>query len=70
MTIGHTVGKAFGGGDYVRLDLAMLEGEVAAGTAVAGLDFVQHQQHIMSIADIPQLIQIIIGRNDNAARLL
>src|SRR5258708_21052454 len=63
-----SAGEAFGGDQDVRRHLKMINGEVAAGAAHAGHDFVGDEQHAVTAADFGDALQMCWRRNDRAER--
>src|SRR5687768_13128264 len=45
----------------------MLRGEKFAGTAQPRLYFIRHQEHVVLLADLRDLLQVPRGRNDDSA---
>jgi len=67
---GHAVAQRFGQGHHVRNDIAVLMREPLTCPAHAGLNFVQHQQPAMLVANATQLFQVgRIGNIDAAFAL-
>src|SRR5699024_10430177 len=63
----RTVTQPLGSSHHIRLDAVVLVREVGAGTTVAGLYFVQHQQPFMLVAEGAQPIEVVGRRNPDAA---
>ena len=62
------VGDALGGGDDVGRDAEIVRGERRAETAEAGDDLVEDQQNAVLGADLAQLLQIALRRDQHAGR--
>src|SRR5690554_641700 len=56
---GYTIAQAFSRGHHIGQHVGMLIGKILSGAAVAGLDFIEHQQPLMLITKRSQTGQII-----------
>ena len=54
----RAAGEGLGQGHDVRLDSFLLIGQEAAGSAAADLDFIEDQQQIVLIAELPYRLEI------------
>ncbi len=60
--------QAFGDRHQIRLHLEVLGGEARAQAAEAGDDLVENQQDAVLVADRAQLLEIALGRHQDAGR--
>ncbi|MNT12516.1 hypothetical protein D3C72_1474460 [compost metagenome] len=60
------VRQALGAGDDVRLDAEVRRGKRAIDAAEGADHFIEYQQDAVRVADLAQLLQVALGRNDHA----
>src|SRR5690606_36060318 len=66
----HAIAQTFGSGDNVAEDAIVLVRKIGSGAAIAGLNFIQHQQPVLFITDSPQMIEIICCRHPDSTLTL
>ena len=61
-------GQRLGGGDHVRLVAELFAAEVVAEPAPGADHLVGDQQHVVLVADLPDPLEVAVGRDEAAAR--